>query len=423
MNGRGFALSADGARVAVPNDDVKSIGIFERRTGKRLRNFTVDQWFSDQHLAFSPDGRFLASIVGSRRSAQVWNIETGVTVLKVVADNRCNTVAGAFSPDSRHFIFGDGDQIRIWDTATWKEAVGFQAVAHLGTACLEYSPDGRMIAITGDHSDGVRLYEVATRRERAHLQPPRSTTILRFSHDGRLLAWVNDRHKIQVVDVRTGALIGLFTGHDDVITGLVFTIDDKALASSSADCTILIWDVTAKTVAKTVADGKSDQDWQALRGEDAQKAFAAMRRLAADPQSALKIAGEQLKPAKAVDSQWVADRLRDLDHEKFAERDRATRELEELGDGVAVALEKFLTTKPSVEARQRAEKLLAKIRGGEATDQAAQSLRALEVLEWIGTAKARELVEKLAKGAEGVSLTEDAKRILKRWKNSADSKQ
>jgi DNA-directed RNA polymerase subunit F len=97
--------------------------------------------------------------------------------------------------------------------------------------------------------------------------------------------------------------------------------------------------------------------------------------------------------------------------------------LEELGDGVAVALEKFLTTKPSVEARQRAEKLLAKIRGGEATDQAAQSLRALEVLEWIGTAKARELVEKLAKGAEGVSLTEDAKRILKRWKNSADSKQ
>ena len=42
---------------------------------------------------------------------------------------------------------------------------------------------------------------------------------------------------------------------------------------------------------------------------------------------------------------------------------RATRELEEFGDGASVALEKFLATMPSAEARQRAEKILAKIRG------------------------------------------------------------
>jgi hypothetical protein len=41
-------------------------------------------------------------------------------------------------------------------------------------------------------------------------------------------------------------------------------------------------------------------------------------------------------------------------------------------------------------------------------------------LEWIGTATARELVEKLAKGDEGISFTEDAKRSLKRWKSSAE---
>jgi hypothetical protein len=93
-------------------------------------------------------------------------------------------------------------------------------------------------------------------------------------------------------------------------------------------------------------------------------------------------ASEHLKPAKPIDSQWVAARLRDLDYQKFAERDRATRELEEeFGDAVAVAMEKFLATKPSAEARQRAEKILAKIRGRDATDQAAQSVRALEVLE------------------------------------------
>jgi RNA polymerase sigma factor (sigma-70 family) len=421
LNGRGFALSPDGTRIAVPNDDVKSIGIYERVTGKRLRNIQVDH-FSGQQLAFSPDGRFLASIVGDRRSAQVWDLTTGAVLLKVLAGNTCNTVVGAFSPDGRTFAFGDGGQIRMWDTATWKEGIGIPVVAPSGLERLEYSPDGRTIGIASWFGhDGVRLYEVATRRERAHVQPQGKTTgALRFSHNGRLLAWVNGSHQIHVLDVRTGVLAGPFTGHDGAITGLTFTMDDKALASSSADCTILIWDVSAKTIAAPAKVSQADEDWEALRGEDARKAFTAIRRLAADPATALKIAGEHLKPARPIDAPWVAARLRDLDSSKFAERDRATRDLEDAGDGVAVALEQFLETKPAAEARQRAEKLLAKIRGRIATDRTAQSLRALEVLEWLGTANAREVVEKLAKGADGTSVTEEAKRSLKRWRASAE---
>ncbi len=422
LNGRDFALSADGTRVAVPNDDVKSVGIYERRTGKRLRNIAVGQWWGRQQLAFSPDGRFLASIVGNRRSAQVWDVGTGEVVLKVLAGNTCNTVTGGFNPNGRDFAFGDGGQIRIWDTSTWKEGVGIQAVAPWGMARLEYSPDGRMIATASEYGhDGIRLYEVATRRERAHVQPQGKTTgILRFSHNGRLLAWVDGSNQIHLLDIRTGVLAGPFAGHDGGITGLTFTIDDKALASSSGDCTILIWDVSANTVAKAAPDSKAEDDWRTLRGEDAPKAFLAMRRLAADPETALKTAGEHLEPARSIDAQWVAARLRDLDHQEFTERDRATRELEECGESVAVALERFLATRPPAEPRRRAEKILAGIRDRDATGQTAQSLRALEVLEWLGTARARELVEKLAKGAEGVSLTEEARRSLKRWKTSAE---
>jgi hypothetical protein len=421
LNGRGFALSADGKRVAVPNFDVKSIDVYERLTGKRLRNIPVDEWFSDQHLAFSADGRFLASVVGSRRSAQVWDLDTGARVLKAKAENTCNTVAGGFSPDARTFAFGDGGHVRIWDTATWKEGTGFETVAPWGMARLEYSPDGRTIATASEFGDGVRLYEVATRRERGHVQARSSAKgILRFSHTGRLLAWVDNDNKIHVLDVRTGVVTRPFAGHDGAITGLAFTIDDRALASSSGDCTILVWDVSAPTAAKSRPGGNADDDWQALRGEDAAKAFAAARALAGRPETALKIAGEQLKPAEALDPQWVAARLKDLDHPKFAERERATRDLEEVGDRAVAALEKFLAARPSAEARGRAEKLLAKLRDQAATGKAAQSLRALEVLEWIGTAKAKELVANLARGVEGALLTEEAKRSLKRWKSSAE---
>jgi RNA polymerase sigma factor (sigma-70 family) len=427
LNGRTFTLSADGRRVAVRNDDVKSIGIYDRRTGKRQRNIPTDP-FSNQYLAFSSDGRFLAGIGPSSRSAEVWDLDTGKPLMKARARNSCNSVAGAFSPDGRTFAFGDGAfgdgaLVRMWDTATWKEGIGIQVVTPWGFSPtgLAYSPDGRMIATASEFGDGVRLYEVTTRRLRAHVQPPGKTTgILRFSHNGRLLAWVNDRNKIHVLNVRTGKLAGPFRGHDDAITGLAFTIDDRALASSSGDCTILIWNMSVKTAAKAAPAGNLDEAWQALRGEDAPKAFTAIRALAGHPETALKMAREHLKPAEPIDPRWVASRLRDLDTQEFAERERATRELEEFGDRVAAALEKFLATKPSLEASKRAERILERIRGRAAAGQVAQSLRALEVLEWIGTAAAREVVEKLAKGAEGASFTVDAKRSLKRWKSSEE---
>lgn len=418
LNGRSLALSADGMLVAVPNYDARSIGIYERRTGKRQRDIEVGSFWS-QRLAFSPAGRFLAGTDGSQRTAKVWDLTTGKDRLHVRAINSCNSVAGAFSPDGRTFAFGDGGTVRMWDTATWKEARGLQVIAPLGLSSsgLAYSPDGRMIATVSDYGDGVRFYEVATRGQRAHIQIPGSTTgILCFSHDGRLLAWVNDRKKIYVLDVRTGALAGPFTGHDDAITGLTFTIDDRSLASSSGDCTILVWDVSSKLILSSVPECHADADWQALKGENAETALIAMRALAASPATALKLAREHFKAAEPVDPQWVAARLRGLDNRRFAERERATRELEDRGDRVAPALVNFLAGTPSLEARTRAARILEDVRGRPAAGQAAQFLRALEVLEWIGTAQARKLVEILAQGAEGVSFTEAAKSSLERWK-------
>jgi hypothetical protein len=73
--------------------------------------------------------------------------------------------------------------------------------------------------------------------------------------------------------------------------------------------------------------------------------------------------------------------------------------------------------KPSAEARERAERLLAKLRGpASESERTAQTRRGLEVLEWIGNESARELVEILAKGADGAALTEEAKAMLARWR-------
>ena len=138
------------------------------------------------------------------RSAQVWDADTGVELLKVQSNSHGDTFTGNFSPDGRTFAFKDGRRVRMLGTATWKEGIGIQ-VPPLGwePLGLDYSPDGRMIATASQ--DGVRLYEVATRSQRAHVQAPGSATgILRFSHNGRLLAWVNDNSKINVAECPDG---------------------------------------------------------------------------------------------------------------------------------------------------------------------------------------------------------------------------
>jgi hypothetical protein len=315
----------------------------------------------------------------------------------------------AFSPNGRTLAIAKRDAIQFFDTGTWKEQPGLQGVYASDGIC--YSPDGRTLAAAC--VDGVRIFELATRRERLHRREgyPRPDN-LSLSPDGRLLAWSDGTTKIHVLDVQTGAMLGPFAGHDDAVMGLTFTRDNRALASASADSTILRWDVAAAIVNKPLQTDDIEGAWQALAGDDAKAAFEAIRQLTADPEKAVKIIRQNLRPAEPLNADWLATRLRDLDSPKFAQRDRATRDLEQLGEGIISVLEKFLAGKPSAEAQDRAERILVKAR---VWANGLQMTRALEILEWIGDPSSRRLVEELAKGADDASLTHAAKAMLKRW--------
>jgi hypothetical protein len=94
-------------------------------------------------------------------------------------------------------------------------------------------------------------------------------------------------------------------------------------------------------------------------------------------------------------------------------RDRATTELERLGDRVAGVCRKALDAQTSPEARRRLEALLER-QGSEARRPSAERvrlLRALEALELAGTERVREQLAALGHGAPGAWLTEEAKAL------------
>ena len=72
-------------------------------------------------------------------------------------------------------------------------------------------------------------------------------------------------------------------------------------------------------------------------------------------------------------------------------------------------LRQALQDKPTLETSRRLEKLLLKCEA-----QRFRALRAIEVLESVGTGEARGLLEALAKGAPGARVTEEAEASLDR---------
>src|SRR5262249_48722069 len=131
---------------------------------------------------------------------------------------------------------------------------------------------------------------------------------------------------------------------------------------------------------------------------------------------------EQLRPAPQPDASKIGQWLADLEGRKFSVRDRATRELEKLGDLAVPALQKVLARQPPLETRQRVERLLEKLAGTALSAEQIGVVRALEVLERTGTAEARQVLERLAGGAPGALPTREARAVLDRLGRQAPAR-
>src|SRR5262249_54350371 len=104
--------------------------------------------------------------------------------------------------------------------------------------------------------------------------------------------------------------------------------------------------------------------------------------------------------------------IADLDHKVFEQRQKASDELEKLGEAVEPALKKALDGKPALEVRQRIDSLLEKIKGSQAERR--QETRAVDVLELMRTPDTRQRLIELSKGRNEAGLTRAAAAALER---------
>ncbi len=144
------------------------------------------------------------------------------------------------------------------------------------------------------------------------------------------------------------------------------------------------------------------------------RAHRAVWRLSAAPAHAVPYLRGVLKPVPEADGRRVGRLIADLDDDRFTVRTKAARELEQLGESAAEALRKELQTNPSLELRRRIEALLDRLDGPGMAPELLRALRGIEALEHAGTAEARQVLESLARGAEGARQTREARAALER---------
>jgi hypothetical protein len=118
-----------------------------------------------------------------------------------------------------------------------------------------------------------------------------------------------------------------------------------------------------------------------------------------------------------MDAQRIRHLIDELDNNYFQVREHASGELERLAELAESGLRKALENSPSMEAKRRIERLLAKLETPLLSGAQLRAVRVTTLLERIGTSEARRLLEDLAKGPLEARLTREAKASLERLPN------
>lgn len=396
-----------------------------------LRLFLADD--RDRLIVFSSGGdreRLVAGWDAAKRK-QLFRRRRAVTFQwRSAVSPDARTLAGADSggTEGKGDLLGGGPMY-LEDLASGERLLTFPSFEGQRWP-LVISPDGRLMVsynhplTPGKQESTLRLWEVLSASEVMKWPSSNGNDTAAFSPDGRLLAMTAPAQTIRLWDLNRGKELRRFKSFDSQVTSLAFSPDGRQLISGLSNSTLLVWDVGAVPLdhGEKLGAEVAAKAWADLGSPDAPRAFRARGELESAPEKAMALLRKHLHPALPADPRRLRRLLTDLESEQFTVREKAQEELAKLGDLAEAALRKTLNTKPTLEVRRHVQAMLEHLRGPVTRPELLQSLRAVAVLEDIGTPETRQLLEKLTKGAPEARLTREAKASLRRLERRSGSK-
>ncbi|MHB1423723.1 MAG: sigma-70 family RNA polymerase sigma factor [Gemmataceae bacterium] len=415
---RFLALSNDESLLAAANSD-GILAVWDAATGKEKRILKGHDRYV-WNLVFTPDSRKLLCSCGDG-FVRVWDMENGHQLHQLQGQS-----LPAVSADNRLLATGDAKTptIFVYDLTTGRESKRFALGTEGNVYRLAFSTDNQFLAAAGSprRNGGVsvvKIWDMLNGQLVRTLNDAKTSLFtVAFSPDGRSVATGDTQFGALLLwELASGRPRHSFVGHESQIISLAFSADGRSLAASSPDAPVYVWDVAGNLEARSrrLSESELRRCWADLANEDATKAFQSIRRLAAAPEQTLPLLRQHLKPVPAPDQKRVRQLVDMLDSDDFSTRQKAAEDLEQHADAAAALLRQIATKeKPSLETRRRLQQILEVM---ESKPETLRVVRAVEVLEWIGTPEAVRLIGELANGAANARLTREdaaAKRRLQR---------
>jgi hypothetical protein len=238
-----------------------------------------------------------------------------------------------------------------------------------------------------------------------------------WSRDGRFVAYGDKGgdQRIRLWDTATGEQLAGFDGIRADVNALCFSPDGTSLAAGLQDGSILIYEVPKadpELAKSSFSKNELESRWTDLGGDHAGKAHRAIWALVATPKQSVPFLQGRLKPVAFGDQAKIQQWIADLDSPRFAVRQAASKELERAAGQAAGPIQNTLKQNVPLETRRRLQQLLNLL--DVSAPDTVRTIRAIMVLERIGSAEAQRALRTLARGAPAAYETEEARASLGR---------
>jgi WD40 repeat protein len=243
------AFSSDGKTLASGSDAVR---IWDLATGKETVIAESGGNPGIQSVAISPDGKLIAS-AQMGKGVRLQELPSGKDVRTLLPSVDPHSGAGFmaqldFSSDGRTLLSILMDsKIILWDVASGKP---IRELLHHGVRSARWSADGKILVSAGYSDKSVRVWELASGRERFVLDGEGEAAI---SPDGRRLAYSGTDRKPWLWDIDASKSPHALPWKGKYLGSLAFSPDGRTLAASG-DGRITLFDA---------AEGKSLSEFKA----------------------------------------------------------------------------------------------------------------------------------------------------------------